>query len=86
MGGNDPVAGSWTWIKIAIKALGRVLVIFAQLERPSGALTEITRHLGYPRSSASVLLKSVVAQGSFEYDRKSSSKGGVSDAGLASST
>lgn len=57
----------------AIKSARRVLEIFEYFarERRPLALKDITQHLGYPASSASLLLKSVVAQGYLEYDRKS---------------
>ncbi|HEX4183141.1 MAG TPA: IclR family transcriptional regulator [Caulobacteraceae bacterium] len=45
-----------------------VLEYFDRERRPLG-LKEIAGHLGYPSSSASVLLKSIVTQGYLDYDR-----------------
>lgn len=55
-----------------IKSARRVFEIFEYFERERRplALKDVVLQLGYPPSSASLLLKSIVAQGYLEYDRK----------------
>ncbi|HWA31028.1 MAG TPA: helix-turn-helix domain-containing protein [Rhizomicrobium sp.] len=56
----------------AIKSARRVFEIFEYFDRERRPLSlkEIAGHLGYPASSGSVLLKSIVAQGYLGYDLK----------------
>jgi IclR family KDG regulon transcriptional repressor len=57
----------------AIKSAGRVFEILEQFDRERRplALRDVTRALGYPPSSGSALLKSMVALGYLEHDRAS---------------
>lgn len=56
----------------AIKSARRVFEVFEYFDRERRPLSlrEIAGHLGYPPSSGSVLLKSIVAQGYLDYDQK----------------
>jgi DNA-binding IclR family transcriptional regulator len=55
-----------------VKSAARVLEIFEFFNERRGPLTlkEITERLGYPQSSTTVLLKSLIVLGYLNYDRK----------------
>jgi DNA-binding IclR family transcriptional regulator len=58
--------------KSTVKSAGRVLAIleyFDDLQRPS-TVTEIAEELGYPQSSTSALMHSLVSVGYLNYDRR----------------
>src|SRR5262245_65659377 len=56
-----------------VKSAARVLAIFEFFNerREPLSLKEITQRLGYPQSSTTVLLKSLIVLGYLNYDRKS---------------
>lgn len=63
---------AWTSVPpTVVKSAGRALQIlefFDDAQRPAG-MTEISRALGYPESSTSILLRSLMTLGYLDYDR-----------------